>query len=127
MKMTELERNVLLLLTGGDLDQEVLREQIERATVHSRDYTGVGFYTKFNLPEGTRRFDSRRWKTQDMPQTFGKHPALPAGAGFILWLKDVLIDTLEGYTYEGNWPKDESQFVVTKSQQRLAPDETTHG
>ena len=42
------------------------------------------------------------------------HPALPAGAGAMLWLADGRADTLECYTFEGDWPSDESQFSVSK-------------
>jgi hypothetical protein len=115
MMISDLEANVLHLLIDGDPDEEVLKEQIDHAAVISREYTGVGFYTKLYVSEDTRKFDRKRWKIEDMPQTYAEHPSLPAGAGFILWLKEGRIDTLEAYTYEGDWPKDESQFKVSKA------------
>jgi hypothetical protein len=116
MKISDIEKQVLQLLIVDDPDQEILKEQIAHTSVKSREYTGVGFYTKFDIQENARRFDSMRRKMEDMPQTYGRHPLLPAGAGFVLWLKDGLIDNLEAYTYEGEWPKDESQFTVSRAQ-----------
>jgi hypothetical protein len=122
MRISELEKTALQLLIDGDPDHDILNEQIDRATVRSRQYTGVGFYTVFDVAADARRVESARWKIEDMPQTHAEHPSLTAGAGFILWLKDGLINTLEGYTYEGDWPEDESKFKITKAQQGVPPD-----
>jgi hypothetical protein len=43
---------------------------------------------------------------------FAHHPSLPAGASFILWIKEGRIVRLEGFTNQGAWPTDETTFRV---------------
>lgn len=112
MLLTKLEERVLSAMAEACPDADVLRAQIQAATVIGRDFTGCGVYTKFELPKETTLLSGMRWRLEDMPKADGEHPDLPAGAGFILWITDGGISCLEGYTYDGDWPKDEERFVI---------------
>jgi hypothetical protein len=82
--------------------------------VTSRDYTGVGLYTKLSInPNAPRLARSGRY-IEETPKVHLTHPALTSGAGVILWLSDGRLDTLECYTYDADWPEDEDCFTVTR-------------
>ena len=70
----------------------------------------MGLYTNIVVDSDAPFLDKMRWRIEDMPKLSIEHPDVPAGVGIILWLKDGYISCLESYTYDGNWPKDESLF-----------------
>ena len=110
MPLSNFERTFLAALAQPDRQRDIILAQLESATVVSRDYTGVGLYTELSVPATAPRLDEARCSHEDMPQCSGEHPDLPAGAGFILWLKDGYISCLESYTYDGSWPVNEDVF-----------------
>jgi len=114
MQLSDFEKLVLSTIIEGDAEQGILTEQLTSAIVEKRDYTGVGLYTKLVVdPSGPRLEQAGRY-VEEIPKAHLTHPVLSAGAGAMLWLSDGRIDTLECYTYEGDWPGDESQFSVSK-------------
>jgi hypothetical protein len=112
VSLTALELAVMGAIAAGDRERTVMERQIKSLRLLKRDLTGVGFYTTFEMPEDTDRLDLDRWKIEDMGHGFAHHPGLPAGALFILWIRDGRIVTLEGYTAGGDWPTDEENFRV---------------
>ena len=114
MQLSDFEKLVLSALIEGDAEQATLTEQLASATVEKRDYTGVGLYTKLIIDSRTPRLERPGRYVEEIPKTHLTHPALSAGAGAMLWLSDGRADTLECYTYEGDWPSDESQFSISK-------------
>ncbi|HEY2819519.1 MAG TPA: hypothetical protein VGJ06_00650 [Candidatus Acidoferrum sp.] len=81
-------------------DRISIETQLAAAKVVSRENTGAGFYTRFELQRssnvaigGTRVQDLRNG-----PQVTVE--GLNHGMGFILWLSEGFIDCLEGYTYD---------------------------
>jgi hypothetical protein len=110
MQLSNFERKFIATMAKPDRQREIILAQLQVATVASRDYTGVGLYTELSVPESAPLLDEARWKIEEMPQCSGEHPDLPAGAGFILWLKAGYISCLESYTYDGSWPTNEDLF-----------------
>ncbi len=114
LTMTALERAVLdKLLQGDDPVLTALRRQLEHATIESREYTVVGFYLNFAHPEQTVSV------TDEIPNVksrfcFGDVKAdiegLEHGAGFLLWVIDGFVDSLEGYMYVGEFPDPAGAF-----------------
>src|SRR5687767_13103546 len=104
MQLSDFERKFIAFIAETDPQRDVILEQLQRASVTSRDYTGVGLYTELSVPAAAPKLDEARWKIEDMPKCSGEHPDLTAGAGFILWVKGGYIVCLESYTYDGNWP-----------------------
>ena len=43
---------------------------------------------------------------------FAEIEGMDHGAGFVLWLEDGRITTLEGFSYADEWPEDVSAFTV---------------
>ncbi len=109
---TDLERAVMEAISSADREPTTMRRQIDGATLISRELTGVGFYTTFEVPESLPRLNENRWKIEDMGHGFAYHPELEGGASFILWVKGGRVVCLEGYTNGGDWPRDEHKFHV---------------
>ncbi len=112
-KLSTFELQAIRAIAGTDPERDCLLAQLGKAELISRDYTGVGLYVHISVPATSPKMDLGRWKIEDVPQGYAQHPMLPAGAGLIVWLENGLISCLECYTYEGNWPDDESLFRVT--------------
>jgi hypothetical protein len=112
--LSNLERGVLLALAEDDPERETLLQQIESARVVDRDYTGVGLYTKLTVDPDVPKLTTPNRLIEDYPKLGMIHPELEAGAGVILWLDDAKIDTIEFYTFTGDWPKDEASFKIDK-------------
>ena len=110
MQYSQLELRVLLAIASKHEERESLLKQVMSGDVSEREYTGVGFYSQFELPETAPCVNS--WKFGEVPQAFGTHPKLDEGACFILWMKDGQIAQLEAYSNSGDWPEDESLFEI---------------
>jgi len=109
-QLSEFERQAISVIARGDPQREILLAQLGAASCASRDYTGIGLYTKLLVAPDAPKLQEHRWKIEDMPKGHAIHPDLVAGAGLILWIKDGVITCLESYTYGGDWPQDESLF-----------------
>lgn len=114
MQPSDFEKLVLSATIEGDPEAATLAQQLASATVEKRGYTGVGLYTKLAVDPATPRLECSGRYVEEIPKAHLTHPALPVGAGAMLWLSDGRADTLECYTYEGDWPSDESKFSVSK-------------
>jgi len=103
--LTSLESEVLRMLLSGSLDWlSTLREQAQKASVSSRDYTGVGFVTQFSVAdEAPTIAGTPTFRFGDVSADIS---GLQHGAGFLLLVKDGKIDSLEGYSYDEPWPEE---------------------
>lgn len=112
--LTELERAVLASAVehSGDLVQ-ALRAQIAVAEVAVRTPSGVGFVTKLSIPDHLCLLDHQA--DVGLPIVTGIHPHLPAGAEFVLQVKDGRLNSIEAFCFEGMWPGDESLFELNVS------------
>jgi hypothetical protein len=73
-----------------------LRSQLAVATVTERTNSGGGFFTTIAVPQSAARVDS--------PGVLGEETGawvagLEHGLGFVLFMNDGRLDTLEGYAY----------------------------
>jgi hypothetical protein len=73
-----------------------LERQLSVATVTKRENTGVGFFTAISVPPTAVAIDRRKPLTGE---THARAPSLEHGLGFVLFLEDGRIKTLEGFTY----------------------------
>ncbi|EDN66680.1 hypothetical protein BGP_0445 [Beggiatoa sp. PS] len=112
MKLSQFELNVIEALIQDDLEEKIIRSQLEDAKVTKRDYTGVGLYTEILVQKKCSRLSKSNRYIEEIPKAHLEHPELSYGAGAILWFNEGYVSTLECYTYEGNWPKDESLFNI---------------
>jgi hypothetical protein len=96
---TPLERAVLnAICEMHPEDRSALEAQLSTATFRSRENTGAGFYTHFNVDHKSsaaiRGVQLKHGPTQ------AKIDGLNHGMGFILWLKEGYGDCLEGYSFD---------------------------
>ena len=74
--------------------------EAERLTVVSRELTGAGSYTTFEVAESLSNAARSHVGLDKLIEV----PSVPNGLGAVLWLRGGLPECLEIYTYtEGNW------------------------
>jgi len=117
-RLSALERAVLDLLLSREEDgYEALREQLTTAEVIARRMTGAGFFTDLGVSQDAPRAPSSvgnplghgKAHEQDV---FADIEGMEYGAGFVLWLEDGQISTLEGFSYADAWPEEVTAFDV---------------
>lgn len=109
-ELNPLERAVLTKLLAGDAPALIaLRRQLDIATVASRQLTGAGFYTTFELPHDVPLAPIRRARFGDVEAEIA---GLKHGAGFLVYVDDGKLDMLEGYSYDEPWPNSVQSFEL---------------
>jgi hypothetical protein len=102
--MNELEMEVMRMLLAGDHPVlAVLRQQLEVATVREREFTGVGFFTYFDVPDSAPRVPDVDWLA--IGDVYAELEGLQHTAGFVLFLGQGVIDTLECFGVEETFPE----------------------
>lgn len=105
MELTELEKVVVRSMLA-DRDLRPLKSTInfDAIRVRDRDFTGIGFLTDFEPAEELRLFDSGvslRWG-----KVGARLGSLKVDTGYLVYVDDGYITTVEGYTYGEDWPAD---------------------
>ena len=112
--LTSLTTQVLeMLLNGDDEVLALLREQAKHGNVTSNKETGVGFYTEFVVPSEVERVSGR--PTFSFGDVNGTARNVKHGLGFVLFVKDGSLASLEGYTYDEPWPNEIGELKLTYS------------
>jgi len=77
-------------------DRSALEAQLSTANLLSRENTGGGFFTRFEVDRGSNlAIGGMRLRNGPAAKIEG----LEHGMGFILWLKEGYAHCLEGYSY----------------------------
>ena len=100
----QLEAKLLALLLGGDQPVlAVLRKQAAVATVIQREFSGVGFFTTFAVPDGVPLANPPSFAGGDVNIQLED---VSHGAGCVLFVRDGKVEMLECYTHAGDqWPE----------------------
>ena len=77
---------------------DALREQIAAAQVTNFENTGAGFFSTFEIARKARPLPDQ--STPDVGT--GSVANIPHGMGFLVFLRDGYLSTIEGYTYGGS-------------------------
>lgn len=102
--MNEMERCVLeMFLAGEDPLLDVLRTQLEMATVTRRVCNSAGFDTYFSVAEDAPR--ATGFKRFALADVYAEVEDLEHAAGFLLWVIDGAIDCLECFIVDDEWPE----------------------
>jgi hypothetical protein len=111
MDFSPLERAVIrFLLVGEDSTLDILRTQLEHASVASREFTGVGFFTRLLVdPRAPAIEPFASFKFGDVEASL---PELQHGAGFLLYVNQGFLSMLEGYCYDERWPQAVTGFQL---------------
>lgn len=110
--LNALEHAVLDKLLAGDHPVLItLRAQAESARVRRREYTGVGFFCDFEVSSDVPRLVVENdFHIGDVNASMA---GLQHGAGFVLFVRNGCLATLEGYTYEEPWPREVRNLELT--------------
>jgi hypothetical protein len=113
-KFREMEaRIVSMLLEGDDRVLTNLRAQLQTVKEKQRSFTGVGFFTDFEVSDDAVRLEG-------LPSfCFGDVEAemegLQHGAGFLIFVKDGRLSVLEGFSYDEPWPSTIGEYKLSYS------------
>lgn len=126
-QIAPIELQVMQMLLAGDHPTlETLRQQFARSSVAERDFTGVGFFTSFKVPDCLPRVvPPRRIVIGDVCADVD---GLEYGCGFILFVDDGLLATLECHLWgDDAFPDDPryNRIYYVNKTNPLAVTETT--
>jgi hypothetical protein len=100
--MEELEKRTMDLLLKGDHPfLATLREQYHGSTVRQRDFSGVGFFTFFDVPSHSVRTAPLNFELGDVGLELS---GVDHGVGVVLFVRGGYLSFLEGFTYDEPWP-----------------------
>lgn len=89
-----IERQVMQMLLAGDHPTlKSLRQQFEHSCVTDRNFTGLGFFTSFEVRDDSARIEPP--KRIVISDVCADVDGLEFGCGFVLFVDDGLIGTLE--------------------------------
>ena len=109
--VNDMERQAMDLLVRGDHPiLAVLRVQFSVAAVAGRDFTGVGFFTRFDVPGDAPRLTTLHRIVID--DVYAEVTGLQYGAGFVLFVERGVLHTLECFIFEDAWPPSASLLRV---------------
>ncbi len=109
--LNELEAAAMeMLLTGEHPVLRELRAQFEAADLEERELTGVGFFCNFRVPAEVKRLSiAQDFVLNDLNADIS---GLKNGAGFLLFVREGALQTLECYTVEEDWPETITSFQL---------------
>ncbi len=111
----DLEQQLMELLLRGDHPiLTVLRQQYAVAKIVSREFSGVGFFTSFKVPEDAPPVHPSNFAAGGMLINLEN---LPNGADCVLFVRKGKLDFLECYTFCDPWP----HRIVIKSLSNIRP------
>jgi hypothetical protein len=110
--LTPLEHAALeMSLAGDDPRFDPLRKQLQVCHVKAREFSGVGFFSDFSVPDDTPRADLPSGTTH-LSGPLVEMDGLEHGGGFELGITDGVLDYLEAYCYDEPWPDTEGAFTL---------------
>lgn len=100
--MDQFEQRILAILLDGDHPAlHVLRQQLGRARVLSRDFTGSGCFTTFEVEAGVELTDPPSFRLRDV--WFRLSGCENEGA-VILFVDNGRLEALEVHNWSDDWP-----------------------
>jgi hypothetical protein len=114
-ELTPLERQVILTLLAPDHPaMRALRRQFDACRVASREFTGHGFFSKLVVADGVEAAPITR-NQLGLADATATIDGLEHGAGFVLFVRERVLDTLEGFAYDEPWPDAVGRFEISAS------------
>ena len=112
--------NILDLLLDGDEYGRALRPQVDYLTDVEYDYTGVGLFVTFRASAGIENYKhpEERVILDGVSITSSE---LGIGASAIVFANKGIIDYLEIWSYDGEYPKKELSDYAIKQEGNFGP------
>jgi hypothetical protein len=111
-EFTDLERNAIDQILNVDLPGiDIAKQQIDNASVLSRECAGHGFFTKFSVPHSILPLpDDLSLRQRMFMGSTASDPSNPKELiSFMLWEdEERYISCLEAVTSHGKWPQNET-------------------
>ena len=107
--------NILDLLLDGDKEGKALRPQIDYLSDTEYEYTGVGLFVTFQPSEGIEQYRYEEDKIILDGVTITS-PELRIGAMATIFVNKGIIDYLEIWSYDGEYPKRELSNYILKQE-----------
>ena len=104
MEFNRLEKDIFKWLAENTEDYR-LREQLLRASLKNRKYTGAGFFVKLSVPADTPRITEDIGDINAIPGPFIDSSSLESGADTALFIKDGIAKALEIFAYGDSFPE----------------------
>src|SRR5229473_8276297 len=101
---------IRILLAGDDPVLDLLRRQYEVAHVAGREFSGMGFFANFIVPDET--LSVLNGKNFAFGDVSAEIEGLQNGAGFVLHVQRGLLGFLEAFTYDEQWPGQITKFKL---------------
>jgi hypothetical protein len=112
-ELSPLEREVIATILAPDHPvMEALRRQFARCHVASRQITGVGFVIDLAVPADVKAAPVKAGRI-DLGDVTATIAGLEHGAGFVLFVRDGVLEGLEGFSYDEPWPDVTARHEVT--------------
>ena len=111
---TAFERAVIEMFLAGEAPAlRTLHEQFNASRPLKREFSGVGFFTYFDVPITAQRvIRPHRVTISDVDASID---GLQHGAGFVLFVSEGRLRMLEGFTYDEPWPAEVREFSLRYS------------
>lgn len=104
------EKEVMENIINEDVElSNVLLKQYNSSFIKSREFTGHGFYTDYIVDDSLAIKNNLNF---ELGNTKAEINGLKFGAGFILFIRNGLITTLEGYSYGEPWPSEIKEYKL---------------
>lgn len=114
MNLTLLEKAVLeMMIEDSGEHFETIKQQLAAASIGRREFSGVGFFSHFIVQSSATI--NRDLPDMELKNVGAEFPDLKHGAGFVLFIRDGVINMLEGFTYDENWPEKIDVFKLFKN------------
>lgn len=118
MKANELEKLVIRSMLS-DREIEPLRSSVnfDAVLIADRDLTGAGFLTEFQRSDELKLFGadvSLRWG-----KIGARLNASKVETGYVVYVDDGYVTSVEGYTYGDRWPDEIEQIELYELQQGM--------
>ncbi len=102
-------------LTEGDIQLfGILKHQLDTSTIKEIDFDGYGFYTEFGVDEQYQIMNPAL-RSLDISDLVGLNRSGECSVGFVLFVSDGMITTLEGFPFlSDEWPLEDIRFMYTE-------------
>jgi len=115
MKLTDLEKDVLIeFFKIKQIELEQFINSHDEIEVSSRDFSGMGFFTKFQRHPCLKVADDNQ--SYKWGRVGAKLNNERIEAGFLFHIETGYIEMLEGYTYGEEWPENILCYTVSEIQ-----------